>query len=120
MLDELEREFDVRPFTIVQFEGDGVFIPAGAPHMVRNLNSCIKVALDFVSPHGAAQCLLITEQLRLLSDTHVNREDKLQIKNIIYQNVLRCLNGLQSHQVSAAVSVPQPPPLKSFYGSFYD
>ena len=27
-----------------------VFIPAGCPHQVRNLQACLKVAVDFVSP----------------------------------------------------------------------
>jgi lysine-specific demethylase 3 len=96
MLDQLEVACGVRAFTIIQFLGDAVFIPAGAPHMVRNLSSCIKVALDFVSPQGSEQCVLITEQLRHLSDKHTNREDKLQIKNLIYHNVKKCLNVLSS------------------------
>ena len=75
----LKKEYDVEVYTIVQFLGDAVFIPSGAPHQVRNLNSCIKVALDYVSPQGVKECLNITEQLRHLSDTHVNREDKLQV-----------------------------------------
>ena len=79
MLKRLEKEHCVTAFTIVQFLGDAIFIPAGAPHQVRNLNSCIKVALDFVSPQGIEQCLLITDQLRHLSEKHVNREDKLQV-----------------------------------------
>ena len=46
---------------------------------VRNLNSCIKVAGDFVTPIGVEQCLVITEQFRHLSDLHSNHEDKLQV-----------------------------------------
>lgn len=79
MLKRLEKEHDVRAFTIVQFLGDAIFIPSGAPHQVRNLNSCIKVALDYVSPQGVDNCLVITEQLRYLSEKHSNREDKLQV-----------------------------------------
>lgn len=48
-------------------------------HKVRNLNSCIKVAGDFVSPQGVEQCLLMTDQFRKLSDKHANKEDKLQV-----------------------------------------
>ena len=40
----------MRGWPIVQCEGDAVFIPAGAPHQVRNLQSCIKIAEDYVSP----------------------------------------------------------------------
>ena len=31
----LLKEYDVQAYTIVQFMGDSVFIPAGAPHQVR-------------------------------------------------------------------------------------
>lgn len=79
MLEELKSEYNVEVFTIVQFLGDAIFIPSGAPHQVRNLSSCIKVAGDFVTPHGIENCLLITDQLKQLSDTHINHEDKLQV-----------------------------------------
>ena len=48
---------------------------------VRNLNSCIKVANDFVTPQNIEKCVLTTNELRELSDKHANREDKLQVKN---------------------------------------
>lgn len=79
MLQQLKNEYDVEVFTIVQFLGDAIFIPSGAPHQVRNLNSCIKIAGDFVTPHGIENCLLVTDQLKQLSDTHINHEDKLQV-----------------------------------------
>lgn len=89
------EKFDVqKPFTIIQYLGDAIFIPAGAPHQVRNLNSCIKVAGDFVSPQGIDQCLKITEQFRKLSHKHLNKEDKLQIKSIIYHTVKECLKDI--------------------------
>ncbi len=34
---------------------------------VRNLKSCIKVAIDFVSPESAAQCLELTHERRALT-----------------------------------------------------
>lgn len=75
--------------------GDAVFIPAGAPHQVKNLQSCIKVAGDFVSPENVKNCFNLTQEFRLLSDTHMNHEDKLQIKNIIYHAVKDALATLQ-------------------------
>lgn len=80
MLARLNDELDVKVFTIIQYLGDAIFIPAGAPHQVRNINNCIKVALDFVTPQGVDQCLLITNQFRDLSERHSNREDKLQVR----------------------------------------
>lgn len=79
MVKRLASEHNVRGFTVLQFLGDAIFIPSGAPHQVRNVNSCIKVALDFVSSQGVDQCLVITDQLRHLSEKHSNREDKLQV-----------------------------------------
>ena len=50
----------MRGWPIVQCEGDAVFIPAGAPHQVRNLQSCIKIAEDYVSPEvTSVNCLSI-------------------------------------------------------------
>lgn len=74
-------------YAIVQCLGDAVFVPAGAPHQVRNLHNCIKVAEDFVSPENVSHCFHLTQEFRALSDTHTNHEDKLQIKNIIYHAV---------------------------------
>ncbi|XP_067656839.1 probable JmjC domain-containing histone demethylation protein 2C isoform X2 [Haliotis asinina] len=81
------KEYGVQGYTIVQCMGDAIFIPAGAPHQVRNLHSCIKVAEDFVSPEHLNHCFRLTQEFRQLSDTHSNHEDKLQVKNIIYHAV---------------------------------
>lgn len=80
----LYTDYGVAGYAILQCLGDVVFIPAGAPHQVRNLHSCIKVAEDFVSPETVAHCFQLTQEFRHLSDSHTNHEDKLQIKNIIY------------------------------------
>lgn len=85
--DRLLKEYGVQGYTIVQCMGDAIFIPAGAPHQVRNLHSCIKVAEDFVSPEHINHCFRLTQEFRQLSNTHSNHEDKLQVKNIIYHAV---------------------------------
>lgn len=99
--DELRRrlleEYSVIGYTIVQFLGDAVFIPAGAPHQVRNLHSCIKAAEDFVSPENMNYCFRMTQEFRHLSDTHSNHEDKLQVKNIIYHAVKDAIAVLQKN-----------------------
>lgn len=83
----LRKEYKVEGYTIIQYEGDAVFIPAGAPHQVVNLLDCVKIAEDFVSPENIEQCFLLTQQFRALSNRHTNHEDKLQIKNILYHTV---------------------------------
>lgn len=83
----LLQEYNVEGYAILQCSGDAIFIPAGAPHQVRNLHNCIKVAEDFVSPENISYCFKLTNEFRHLTSTHSNHEDKLQIKNIIYHTV---------------------------------
>ncbi|KAJ0755528.1 putative transcription factor & chromatin remodeling &Metalloenzymes JmjC family [Helianthus annuus] len=59
---------------------DAVFIPAGCPHQVRNLKSCTKVAMDFVSPESISECIRITQEFRKLPAGHPSQEDdKLEV-----------------------------------------
>ncbi|CAI0424474.1 unnamed protein product [Linum tenue] len=78
----LKEEYGIEPWTFVQKLGDAVFIPAGCPHQVRNLKSCIKVASDFVSPENVGECIRLTEEFRLLPLNHRSKEDKLQVKKM--------------------------------------
>ncbi|CAI5651919.1 unnamed protein product [Oreochromis niloticus] len=94
----LYEEYGVQGWAIVQFLGDAVFIPAGAPHQVHNLYSCIKVAEDFVSPEHVRHCFRLTQEFRHLSTTHTNHEDKLQVKNIIYHAVKDAIGTLKAHE----------------------
>ncbi|KAL5572124.1 hypothetical protein UlMin_021721 [Ulmus minor] len=93
---QLKKEFDVEPWTFEQYLGEAVFIPAGCPHQVRNRQSCIKVALDFVSPENVEQCIRLTDEFRLLPKNHRAKEDKLEVKKI-------CL-----YAVSSAVREAKP------------
>ncbi|KAK7384925.1 hypothetical protein VNO78_30628 [Psophocarpus tetragonolobus] len=79
---QLKKEFGVEPWTFEQNLGEAVFIPAGCPHQVRNRKSCIKVALDFVSPENVQECIRLTEEFRLLPKGHRSKEDKLEIKKM--------------------------------------
>ncbi|KAK4594437.1 hypothetical protein RGQ29_018211 [Quercus rubra] len=76
---KLKEEYGIEPWTFVQNLGDAVFIPAGCPHQVRNLKSCIKVALNFVSPENVGECIRLTEEIRTLPQNHRAKEDKLEI-----------------------------------------
>lgn len=87
LLDLLEKEYGVTSYPILQCMGDAIIIPAGAPHQVKNLQNCIKVANDFVSPENVRYCLQLTDEFRNLPETHMNQEDKLQIKNILYHAI---------------------------------
>lgn len=43
--------------------------------------SCIKVALDFVSPDNVEECIRLTDEFRLLPKNHRAKEDKLEVHN---------------------------------------
>ncbi|KAI4311393.1 hypothetical protein MLD38_036295 [Melastoma candidum] len=92
---KLKEEYGIEPWTFVQKLGDAVFIPAGCPHQVRNLKSCIKVALDFVSPENVKECLRLTKEFRILPTNHRAKEDKLEVKRMAYYGMRKALKDLQ-------------------------
>ncbi|MQL70820.1 hypothetical protein Taro_003097 [Colocasia esculenta] len=75
----LKEEFGVEPWSFEQKLGEAVFIPVGCPHQVRNLKSCTKVALDFVSPENVHECIRLTDEFRSLPKNHKSKEDKIEI-----------------------------------------
>ncbi|CAN1847157.1 Lysine-specific demethylase JMJ25 [Linum perenne] len=92
---QLKEEYGIEPWTFVQKLGDAVFIPAGCPHQVRNLKSCIKVASDFVSPENVGECIRLTEEFRLLPMNHRSKEDKLQVKKMCLYAMSEAVQILQ-------------------------
>uniref|UniRef100_A0A8C1W6K4 Probable JmjC domain-containing histone demethylation protein 2C n=1 Tax=Cyprinus carpio TaxID=7962 RepID=A0A8C1W6K4_CYPCA len=72
-------EYAVQGWTVVQFLGDSVLIPAGALHQVQNLHSCVQVINDFVSPEHVVHSFHLTQELRS-SKEEINYEDKLQVE----------------------------------------
>ncbi|GAB2285007.1 hypothetical protein Dimus_019462 [Dionaea muscipula] len=91
---KLKEEYGIMPWTFVQKLGEAVFIPAGCPHQVRNLKSCIKVALDFVYPENVGECIRLTEEFRVLPENHRAKEDKLEIKKMMLHAVKTALCDL--------------------------
>ncbi|PWA71538.1 JmjC domain-containing protein [Artemisia annua] len=90
----LKEEFGIEPWTFLQKLGDAVFIPAGCAHQVRNLKSCIKVALDFVSPENVGECIRLTEDFRVLPQNHRAKEDKLEVKKMALHAVNEAVQDL--------------------------
>lgn len=95
----------VRTYSLIQFVGDAVFIPAGAGHQVRNLSDSIKIAVDFVSPHNINRCVQLTDEFRKLHHTNSNHADKLQIKNIIYHSVKDAVYALMQGKHNYKISL---------------
>lgn len=103
----LKEEFGVEPWTFEQHTGEAVLIPAGCPHQVRNLKSCIKVAMDFVSPENLQHCMRLTEEFRFLPKEHRAKEDKLEVKKMILYAASRAVKDLKH---LTAVQNEQLPP----------
>ncbi|GMJ06391.1 hypothetical protein HRI_004308300 [Hibiscus trionum] len=91
---KLKKEYGIEPWTFVQKLGEAVFIPAGCPHQVRNIKSCIKVALDFVSPENVGECVRLTEEFRTLPHEHRSQEDKLEVKKMMVHALCEAVNTL--------------------------
>ncbi|KAM6040459.1 lysine-specific demethylase hairless isoform 1-T3 [Chlamydotis macqueenii] len=51
----LREECGVSGWTLLQFQGDAVLVPAGAPHQVQTLTGTISVEQRFLSPENAAR-----------------------------------------------------------------
>ncbi|KAF5193284.1 Lysine-specific demethylase jmj25, partial [Thalictrum thalictroides] len=95
---KLKEEFGIEPWTFEQKLGEAVFIPAGCPHQVRNLKSCLKVAVDFVSPENINECIKLTQEFRSLPQDHIAKEDKLEVKKMILHAISNAVTGLESQR----------------------
>ncbi|KAM7263505.1 hypothetical protein ACFE04_001188 [Oxalis oulophora] len=58
------------------------------------LKSCIKVALDFVSPENVGECIRLSEEFRLLPPNHRAKEDKLEVKKMTIYAISGALKDL--------------------------
>jgi len=55
------------------------------------MQSCIKVALDFVCPENVKECLALTNEFRLLPVDHRAREDKLEVLFLFLSRFISCV-----------------------------
>ncbi|CAN6817555.1 unnamed protein product [Brassica oleracea] len=106
---QLKKEFDIEPWTFEQHLGEAVFIPSGCPHQVRNIQSCIKVALDFVAPESVEEYLRLTQEIRRLPEDHRFSEDRLEIKKIVMHaasSAIREAKALMQNSMTHYISKP--------------
>jgi len=95
-LRELAQEpYRVVPFRFVQKRGDAVAIPAGCAHQVRNIHSCIKVAVDFMSPESAPEAWKLIQEYRTLPPSHPRKEDKLQLRVMLLHSASAAITGVK-------------------------
>ncbi|KAL5707628.1 hypothetical protein ACHQM5_018509 [Ranunculus cassubicifolius] len=90
----LKEEYGIEPWTFVQSVGEAVFIPAGCPYQIRNLMSCIEVAIEFVSPESVNECIRLTHEFRELPEPHPERVDKLEVKKMILHTISKAVKVL--------------------------
>ena len=82
-LEKLKKDKGIVPWEIEQYKGEAVMVPAGCPCQVRNLKSCMKIAMDFVSPESSAVIMDYTRSLAKLPKDHPHKQDKLQGRLIV-------------------------------------
>ncbi|KAK9919858.1 hypothetical protein M0R45_028433 [Rubus argutus] len=76
---KLKEEFGIEPWSFEQNLGQAVFIPAGCPFQVRNLQSTVQLGLDFLSPESLGDAARLAEEIRCLPNDH---EAKLQVLEV--------------------------------------
>ncbi|BBN04549.1 [histone H3]-dimethyl-L-lysine9 demethylase [Marchantia polymorpha subsp. ruderalis] len=104
---QLKEEYQIEAWTFEQHYGEAVFIPAGCPHQVRNLKSCIKVALDFVSPENIQECIALTEEFRLLPKDHRAKEDKLEVKKMVLHASKEACREIKDYNLKQSMKVAE-------------
>ncbi|KAK9465974.1 hypothetical protein V1512DRAFT_209354 [Lipomyces arxii] len=93
----LRQRHGVVPFRIWQKPGDAVMIPAGCPHQVCNISSCVNAAINFVSPENLERCMEIMQETRLLAKVR-KKEDVLQLKQILYFACIKATDLLEKFE----------------------
>jgi lysine-specific demethylase 3 len=105
--------YNLHPWVVEQYEFEAVLIPAACVHEVRNLRSCIKTALDFVSPESVGHNLAQREERRVLAraerterglpevdkDEEVGMRhyhDKLQVSNMVMHGLQQAVDILEA------------------------
>ena len=75
---------------------------------MRNLSSCVKVALDFVSPENAHRCVTLTNQFAKLPRGHHLSEDKLQVKTMLFHAMAHISSALEDAADSGIWTIINP------------
>ncbi|KZP02820.1 hypothetical protein FIBSPDRAFT_668874, partial [Athelia psychrophila] len=86
LLERLYRSCGIRPYTIKQYMGDAVFIPAGCAHQVSNKADAIKMASDFICAENLTATVDVSHELRRhrVATGKDSGEDVLQITTTLY------------------------------------
>ncbi|KAM3704830.1 hypothetical protein ACJW31_03G035700 [Castanea mollissima] len=77
---KLKEEFGVEPWSFEQHLGQAVFVPAGCPFQVRNLQSNVQLGLDFLSPESLGEAVRLAEEIRCLPNDHEANQQVLEVR----------------------------------------
>jgi len=67
------------------------------------LKSCIKVALDFVSPENVQECIRLTEEFRRLPKGHRVNEDKLEVKKMALHALNEAIKDITGYDCKSSM-----------------
>lgn len=90
LLEKLETETGIKPWSFVQSLGEAVMIPTGAPYQVKVLNSSLFCQSEFVSPEQMRQVMKLS-----FTDVGQQFDDRLQVKNVIFHSCKDALSILE-------------------------
>ncbi|CAN6320013.1 unnamed protein product [Urochloa humidicola] len=78
----LKDQYGIEPHTFHQHIGEAVFIPAGCPFQVKNLQSTVQLALNFLSPESLPESVRMAQEIRCLPNGHIAKLKMLEVKKI--------------------------------------
>lgn len=137
LLEKLEKSHGVRPYTIKQYTGDAVLIPAGCAHQVRfslqtrQMNGCsptvqvsnaadaIKIACDFLDIPNLTKTQGLVSEFRLHRIATGSGEDVLEFYNTLWH--AWCSLAEKEANVLSRANLRRPsPPAVSHISRTYD
>ncbi|XP_034617798.1 lysine-specific demethylase hairless isoform X3 [Trachemys scripta elegans] len=91
----LREECGVSGWTLLQFLGDAVLVPTGAPHQVQSLSSTISVTQRFLSPENAARSARLAAQTT--DPAGMAQRLRAQMDSMVYGAVREAVGTLQGY-----------------------
>ncbi|CAH9081363.1 unnamed protein product [Cuscuta epithymum] len=80
--EKLKDNFGIEPWSFEQHIGEAVFVPAGCPFQLRNLQSTVQLGLDFLSPESLGEAVRMAKEIRGLHNDHESKLQMLEVEKI--------------------------------------
>ncbi|XP_050274088.1 E3 ubiquitin-protein ligase JMJ24 isoform X1 [Quercus robur] len=101
---KLKEEFGVEPWSFEQHLGQAIFVPAGCPFQVRNLQSNVQLGLDFLSPESLGEAVRLAEEIRCLPN---DQEANLQVLEVRQRKFFLEVGKISLYAASSAIKEVQ-------------